>query len=133
MNCGQMQISSIRTFLNRTLVNSSGLSGMILVFALLIVLSLMIPGGVSSQRPESEVHGVFDGDTMYTVLPADAIPAILEPVFLSGEEGDSQMSPDEMVLGILLDGEARAYSLWQLDAHEIVNDSVGGLPIAPTW
>jgi len=112
---------------------SNGLSGIILVSAGLFVISLMIPGGGFSQRPEPEVHGVFDGDTMYTVLPAGAIPAILEPVFLGGEEAVAQMSPDEMVLGILFDGEARAYSLWQLDAHEIVNDSIGGLPIAPTW
>ena len=105
----------------------------ILMPAVLLGFGLMMPGGGFSQRPEPEVHGVFDSDTMYTVLPPDAIPAILEPVFLSGAEADSQMSPDEMVLGIILNGEARAYSLWQLDAHEIVNDSLGGLPIAPTW
>jgi len=109
------------------------MSLIILMSAVLFGFGLMIPGGGFSQRPEPEVHGVFDADTMYTVLPPDAIPAILEPVFLSGAEADSQMSSDEMVLGILLDGEARAYSLWQLDAHEIVNDSLGSLPIAPTW
>jgi len=109
------------------------MSLIVLMSAVLFGFSLMIPGGGFSQRPEPEVHGVFDSDTMYTVLPPDAIPAILEPVFLSGVEADSQMSSDEMVLGILLDGEARAYSLWQLDAHEIVNDSMGDLPIAPTW
>lgn len=109
------------------------MSRAVLVSAVLFGFGLMMPCGGLSQRPEPEVHGVFDSDTMYTVLPPDAIPAILEPVFLSGEEANSQMSPDEMVLGILLGGEARAYSLWQLDAHEIVNDSLAGLPIAPTW
>ena len=39
----------------------------------------------------------------------------------------------EPVLGIVLDGEALAYSLWQLDAHEIVNDEIKGTAIAATW
>jgi hypothetical protein len=86
-----------------------------------------------AQRPEISVHGTFDGDTMYTVLPPDAIGAIAEPEFLTGEDADSQMSGDEMVLGITLGGETKAYSLWQLDAHEIVNDSIAGTPIAATW
>jgi len=43
------------------------------------------------------------------------------------------MSEDEMVIGVLLHGEARAYSLWQLDAHEIVNDQVGDVKFAVTW
>ena len=41
--------------------------------------------------------------------------------------------PDEPVLGVALGGEAVAYSLWYLDGHEIVNDLVGGTPIAATW
>jgi hypothetical protein len=28
---------------------------------------------------------------------------------------------------------AKAYSLWQLDHHEIVNDTLGDVPIATTW
>jgi hypothetical protein len=43
------------------------------------------------------------------------------------------MSPEEPVLGLVVNGESRAYSLWQLDAHEIVNDVVGGVPLAATW
>jgi len=43
------------------------------------------------------------------------------------------MAPDEPVLGVSLDGEAKAYSLWQLDSHEIVNDSLAGTAIAVTW
>jgi hypothetical protein len=43
------------------------------------------------------------------------------------------MRPKEPVLGVVVDGEARAYSLWQLDAHEIVNDEIAGSAIAATW
>lgn len=87
----------------------------------------------TAQENKPQVHGVFGGDEMYTVLPPNAIPAILEPEFLTGEAAAAQMSPEEPVLGIVLNGEAKAYSLWQLDSHEIVNDVVGGSAIAATW
>jgi len=88
---------------------------------------------VSAQLPEQKVHGIFDGDPMYTVLPPGAIPAITQPEFLSGKKAAAQMSSDEPVLGVIKDGETRAYSTWHLDAHEIVNDTIAGTPIAVTW
>jgi len=87
----------------------------------------------ADERPEPEVHGTYHGDPMYTVLPPDAIPAIDAPEFLSGTEADAQMQDDEPVLGLQIGGDVRAYSLWQLDAHEIVNDTVGRVPLAATW
>ncbi len=82
---------------------------------------------------DADVFGTFDGDPMYTLLEPDAIPAIRDPEFVSGEEARAQMSADEPVLGVVIGGDALAYSLWQLDAHEIVNDVVGGRAIAVTW
>ena len=38
-----------------------------------------------------------------------------------------------MIIGVVLDGEARAYSIWHLDRHEVVNDRLGETPIAATW
>ena len=43
------------------------------------------------------------------------------------------MRDDEMVIGVVHNGIARAYSAWYLDRHEIVNDVVGGDPVAVTW
>jgi hypothetical protein len=57
----------------------------------------------------------------------------MDPVYVRHQEAKQQMSPDEPVMGLILEGEKRAYSLWQLDAHEIVNDQVGDTPIAVTW
>ena len=106
----------------------------------LVILGMAIlagPAGAEQpetrERPEPEIYGTFQGDPMYTVLPLDAIPAITEPQFVSGEEAAARMSADEPVLGLVLGGEARAYSLWQLDSHEIVNDVVGGVALAATW
>lgn len=68
-----------------------------------------------------------------TLLPPDAIPAIDHPTFVTGEEADKQYQPDELVLGVEINGDARAYSIPFLSGHEIVNDTVGGEPIAVTW
>lgn len=77
---------------------------------------------------------LIEGQPMYTVLPKDAIPSIDEPRFLKGEAAAGQMQANELVLGILgKDGTAKAYSAWQLDGHEIVNDTLDGEPIAATW
>ena len=68
-----------------------------------------------------------------TLLPKDAIPAIDTPVFISADDADSQYEPDELVIGVQFDGEARAYSIPLLSSHEIVNDTVAGRKIAVTW
>jgi hypothetical protein len=68
-----------------------------------------------------------------TLLPKDAIPAIDDPQFLSTEEVDEEYAPDELILGVEYNGDARAYSINLLSRHEIVNDTVGGVKISVTW
>jgi len=41
--------------------------------------------------------------------------------------------PTDRVAGIVVNGEARAYPLSILNAHEVVNDVVGGVPVAVTF
>ena len=41
--------------------------------------------------------------------------------------------PTDRVAGIVVNGEARAYPLSILNAHEVVNDVVGGVPVAITF
>ncbi len=87
----------------------------------------------SGEWREPDIYGIFDGDPMYSVLPPGAIPAIIKPEFLTGKKAFAQMYPNEPVIGVLLGGEVKAYSMWQLDAHEIVNDILFGKAIAVTW
>lgn len=68
-----------------------------------------------------------------TLLPPDAIPAIDDPVFLTVEEADDEYAPDELILGVEFNGNARAYSIGFLSRHEIVNDTVGGVKLLVTW
>ena len=67
------------------------------------------------------------------LLGKDAIPAILEPEFVSASEAGYWMEPDEAVLGVSMGGEHKAYPVSMLSRHEIVNDVVGGEPVAVTW
>lgn len=71
-------------------------------------------------------------DEIVTVLPKDAIPAILSPSF---EEGNkvSWLGGKDLVVGVEIGGDSRAYSVPTLSRHEIVNDKIGGIPIAVTW
>jgi hypothetical protein len=62
----------------------------------------------------------------------DGIPAIDEPRFVSVDEVDF-LEPKEPVIEVELSGEARAYPIQILVWHEIVNDSVGGVPLAVTF
>lgn len=81
----------------------------------------------------TQVVGAEQGLEMVTLLPKDAIPSIDNPKFVTGAQADEQYSADELVLGVEINGDARAYSVPFLSGHEIVNDVVGGEPIAVTW
>ena len=87
----------------------------------------------SDDPPESQGSRNYDELEIVTLLPRDGIPAIDNPEFLSAEEADSEYAPDELVIGVNYDGDARAYSIPFLSGHEIVNDTVGGRKIAVTW
>jgi len=70
-------------------------------------------------------------DEIKYVLPRDAIPAIKNPEFVSADE--SGLDNDEPVVGITIHGESRAYSVYLLNHHEIVNDRIGDTAFAVSW
>jgi hypothetical protein len=87
-----------------------------------LIMRLFGPGRTQVVTDES-------GNTTYeivTLLPKDAIPSIDNPSFVEGAEADAQYHDDELVLGVEIDGEARAYSVPFLSGHEIVNGVVTG-------
>jgi hypothetical protein len=65
--------------------------------------------------------------------PPDGIPSIDNPKFISLQEADKPLEDSELVLGLNINGDIRAYPLQILVWHEIVNDNVGGLPVAVTY
>lgn len=65
--------------------------------------------------------------------PKDGIPAISVPKFVSAGEADSWLKPNEPVIYFQVGDDARAYPIQILIWHEIVNDTVGGVPVAITF
>ena len=65
--------------------------------------------------------------------PPDGIPSIDNPKFMSVKEADKILEDSELVVGLSVNGDIRAYPLQILVWHEIVNDNVGGVPVAVTY
>ncbi len=65
--------------------------------------------------------------------PPDGIPPIDEPAFVDVATADEYLEPDEPVVALEIDGDARAYPVQVLIWHEIVNDEVGGVPVSVTY
>ena len=68
-----------------------------------------------------------------TRLSPDAIPSIDEPTFISVADADHQLDADSLVIGLSIGEDHRAYGVAFLTVHEIVNDEVGGRPVAITY
>jgi hypothetical protein len=65
------------------------------------------------------------------ILPRGQIAAVLDPQFVAASEADV---PDEAwILGVVVEGEAKAYSLNLLNRHEVVNDQSGETGFAAVW
>ena len=58
--------------------------------------------------------------------------AIVDPRFIAAEQASDKFA-NRQVLGISIDGDHRAYAIHFIEAHEIVNDTVGGVPVAVTY
>ena len=76
-------------------------------------------------------HSVELGE-IRSIIPKDNIPSIDRPKFKPVAE-ITGLEPNEPVIGLTIEGDARAYPLQIMTWHEIVNDVVGGLPVAVTY
>ena len=65
-------------------------------------------------------------------LQLDGIPAIDKPKFIPGKQAGF-LNPDDRVLGLINNKQAKAYPIAILNYHEIVNDNVGGGRIVVTY
>ncbi|MDA0305393.1 MAG: DUF3179 domain-containing protein [Proteobacteria bacterium] len=64
--------------------------------------------------------------------PKDGIPSIDKPRFVRLAEV-SGLADTEPVVGLIINGKARAYPLRILTWHEIVNDELAGVPVTITY
>lgn len=63
----------------------------------------------------------------------DGIPSIDTPSFVSIAAARDWVAPEEPVIAIEHNGDVKAYPLQVLTYHEIVNDEIGGTPVAVTF
>jgi len=61
----------------------------------------------------------------------DAIAPIYTPSFASAD--DAPMEESELIMGVAIDGQAKAYPVNVLRFREMVNDELAGWPILVTW
>jgi len=64
--------------------------------------------------------------------PKDGIPPIDDPDF-EPVSAVTDLADTEPVVGLIVNGEAKAYPLRILMWHEIANDTIGGVPVAVTF
>ncbi|MCB1032876.1 MAG: DUF3179 domain-containing protein [Acidobacteria bacterium] len=65
------------------------------------------------------------------LLPRGEIAAVFEPHFVPANV--AEISDEAWVLGVVISGEARAYSLNLLNQHEVINDRIGERSFAAVW
>ena len=59
----------------------------------------------------------------------DGIPALINATQISPAAAD-YLTDEELVFGVEINGDARAYPLRIMDWHEMFNDVIGGVPVA---
>ncbi len=87
-------------------------------------LELMETDGVKHLIPLDKVRGGGP--------PKDGIPSIDSPVF-AGIDESRFMSDSDTVVGVEINGDAKAYPIFILVWHEIVNDRIGNVPVSVTY
>jgi len=65
------------------------------------------------------------------LISFDGIRPVYQSHFATAEEAD--MQPDDLVIGIAMDGQAKAYPVGVLRFREMVNDEIAGIPILVSW
>jgi len=106
-----------------------------LCFQMAIAHAGEVPGSWRSEWSKTDFTkaAVEYGEIFSGGPPKDGIPAIDEPTFGLVSEVSDALQPTEPVLSVAIEGDARAYPLRILIWHEIVNDEVGGVPVAITY
>jgi hypothetical protein len=92
------------------------------------------PAGAESQfRTDFSKRTVSYSEILSGGPPKDGIPSIDNPQFISVNEANEWLAAVEPVVLVRVGDEARAYPIQILMWHEIVNDTLGGLPLLVTF
>ena len=91
-----------------------------------------VPSGLRDPDNPDHPEPLVELSEIRGVVPPDAIPALEDPAF--EPVGDADWLPAvEPVLALEIDGDARAYPLRIMTWHELVNGTVGGVPVTVSY
>lgn len=88
-------------------------------------------GGYAVFFPDDTRHSI-PLENIFPGAPIDMIPALTRPKMIAADEA-AYLNDGEAVLGIEINGDARAFPLRVMRWHEIVNDIIGEIPAAVTY
>ena len=91
--------------------------------------------GVIAEPPDDLYDPVAAGESIppgfRQLLERDDIFPVYQPRFVA--TGNAGWEPEELIIGVEIDGEARAYPVSFLNRREIVVDLHRGIPTFVTW
>ncbi len=91
-----------------------------------------VPSALRDPENESHPEPLLDLSEIRGVVPPDAIPALDDPDFVTIDEAD-WLPGVEPVVALVLNSDARAYPLRLMTWHELVNGTVGGIPVTVSY
>jgi len=102
----------------------------LLLLAPVLALAIARPG----LRADDGVFSEKDFDEhMRQVVPRDAFPVLFDPPMVAAKDVGGKLRDEDLVIGIAMKDEAKAYPVQVMGVHELVNDEIGGVPIAVSW
>ena len=101
-----------------------------------LLVSLAACGAVGDSPGDSETaeKTVTGGEPFHGLLQyrgKDAKLALVRPSFVAAD--DAQLADGVSVVGVSIGGAHRAYPLYVLKNHQVVNDTVAEVPVAASW
>lgn len=93
----------------------------------------LLPAGVGQKPFDVTRHSIPISDIESGGPPRDGIPALIEPKFVTADKAGKFLAKNDRVIGVVHNGEARAYPIKILNWHEAVNDNMGPIPFLVTW
>jgi hypothetical protein len=117
-------------------------AGLTLVVGAALVAPLFDRAPGSSQESDFDLADTaVPRDLIVRAMNRDGVRALVAPEMVDAKEVDrfnreergKMLVPDDRVIGIEISGDARAYPLRLMRWHEVVNDIVGGEPVAVTY
>ena len=116
-----------------------GLFALVLIAAGAFWVSRTSPDQSRIEAGTAELDGIYDpvraGEPtpadFRQLLPRDAIHPVYNPTFRSAES--TEWPGEALVIGVELNGEAKAYPVSFLNHREMVIDWIGGSPVLVSW